>query len=250
MAKRHLVLIIEDHPHTRRSISTLVESQGYRTIEASSGAQGVQLAKVENPDVVLLDLRLPDTTGREVTQKLREWSQTPIIVISVSDDTHDIVELLDLGADDYIIKPFEPDELLARIRVSLRHALRQSTQAEISKPQKLGDLAINFDEGRVYKCGAEVDLTNMEFRVLQTMVLHRERVLSHERILEEVWGPLAKDHKHYVRIYIHRLRKKLEDDPESPRYIVTETGAGYRFKPANGEATMEGLEPEAATQVV
>ena len=223
------ILIVEDEQQMRRFVTTLLESHGFSTIAASAGEQAVRLATQHNPEVVLLDLELPDIDGMEVLDQLREWTQTPVIVVSVRDRETDKVEALDAGADDYLTKPFGSQELLARVRVALRHVAQRDADDE-SMTFSVDNLEFVLDKRRVTVDGEQVSLTATEYRLLSTMIRHAGKVLTHRRILKEVWGPNYVDRDHYVRVYMARLRDKLSDDPSGPRYLVTETGVGYRLR--------------------
>ncbi len=213
----------------RRFLLALVEGHGLRVIEAATGREGISLAASHNPDVVLLDLGLPDLDGLEVTSRIREWTQTPIIVLSARGMEQDKIEALDRGADDYLTKPFGAGELLARLRVALRHARRNVDDAT-SSTVELGELTVDLAARRVVVRGDEVHLTPLQYKLLTTLVEHAGRVLTHRQILKRVWGRNSAGHEHYVRVYMAQLRRKIEQDPAQPRYILTETGVGYRFR--------------------
>jgi two-component system KDP operon response regulator KdpE len=210
----------------RRFIRASLGAHGYRLVEATTAEEGVMLARSHNPELVLLDLGLPDADGLEVTAKLREWSKVPIIVLSARGREEDKVQALDAGADDYLTKPFGVNELLARMRVALRHA-----QAPASEPVlKLGDLELDLEKRLVTRGGGEVHLTPIEYRLLAYLAQHAGKVLTHRQILSEVWGPGAAHQTHYVRVHLAELRKKIEADPSRPKLIVTEPGVGYRLR--------------------
>ena len=223
------ILIVEDEPQMRNFVTTLLESHDFSTVAATDGEEGIRLATQHNPDVVLLDLGLPDIDGMEVLERLREWTQTPVIVLSVRDRETDKVEALDEGADDYLTKPFGSRELLARLRVALRHAAQRDADDE-SMVFEAGDLQVDLAKRKVTVGGEPVSLTQTEYRLLSTLIRHAGKVLTHRRILKEVWGPNYVDRSHYVRVYVARLRDKLSDDPSGPDYLVTETGVGYRLE--------------------
>jgi two-component system KDP operon response regulator KdpE len=223
-----LLLVVEDEPQMMRFLRATLPNQGYRMLEAATGQQALVEAATRAPDLVLLDLGLPDLDGIEVTRRLREWSATPIIVISARGREHDKVEALDAGADDYLTKPFGTGELLARIRVALRNAARAGAAAE--PVFQVGTLRVDLGTRRVTVGERDVHLTRTEYRLLVTLVKHAGKVVTHRQLLREVWGPGAVDQSHYVRVYMGQLRQKLEDDPARPRYLVTETGVGYRLK--------------------
>ncbi len=224
---KELILLIEDEPQMRRFLRITLLSNGYRLVETETGAEGLLQAASRNPDVVLLDLGLPDMDGLEVTTRLREWTQTPIIILSVRDNERDKVAALDQGADDYLTKPFGIEELLARVRVALRHSVH--TQGTESKVVKAGPLTIDLAWHIVKRGEEEVKLTATEYKLLAYLAANHGRVLTHQSILTHVWDPADADHTEYLRVYMRQLRKKLEADPERPQYILTEPGIGYRF---------------------
>ena len=230
---RELILLIEDEPQMRRFLRVTLQSQGYRLIEAETGSEGLAQAAGRKPAVILLDLGLPDMDGLKVTEKLREWTSTPIIVLSARDQEKDKVLALDAGADDYLTKPFGADELLARIRVSLRHRVRQQTSQEEPAFQA-GDLRVDFSRRQVLLAGEEVHLTPIEYRLLTTLIRYADRVVTHNQLLREVWGPRQANQVHYLRVYMGQLRQKLEADPARPRFLINEPGVGYRFRSEEG----------------
>lgn len=218
-------LIIDDEVQIRRLLRVNLESNGYRVVEAATGAEGITQAAQWRPDVVVLDLGLPDLDGVTVLQRLREWSRVPVVVLSVRDREEDKVAALDHGADDYVTKPFSTGELLARLRVAQRHA---QPGAEVTVFHS-GTLEVDLT-ARVVKCeGKEVRLTATEYNLLRLFVTHAGKVLTHRQILREVWGPNALDQTHYLRVYIAHLREKLERDAAHPQLITTEPGIGYRL---------------------
>jgi two-component system, OmpR family, KDP operon response regulator KdpE len=224
-----LVLLIEDEAQMRRFLRTALESNDYRLVEAGTAREGLAHAAARNPDVILLDLGLPDRDGLEVARELREWSGTPIIVISARGQEADKVKALDLGADDYLTKPFGVEELLARIRVSLRHAARPP--GAVPEPIfESGELRVDLPNRRVWRAGTEVHLTPTEYKLLVTLVRHAGKVLTHRMLLKEVWGPNYVNQAHYVRVYLAQLRQKIEADPARPRLLLTEPGVGYRLR--------------------
>jgi two-component system KDP operon response regulator KdpE len=221
------ILVIDDEPQILRALRTILTEKQFRVTTASRGEEGLALAAANPPDIVILDLGLPDMDGIEVCSHLREWTQIPIIVLSVRDSERDKVAALDKGADDYLTKPFGIEELLARVRVALRHsAQRQGVQTSIVKA---GPLTIDLAWHVVTKNGEEVKLTATEFNLLAYLAANRGRVLTHQSILAHVWDPADADHTEYLRVYMRQLRKKLEEDPEQPKYLITEPGVGYRF---------------------
>jgi two-component system, OmpR family, KDP operon response regulator KdpE len=221
------VLVIDDEPQILRALRTILTEHKFRVTTASTGEEGLTLAATHPPDVVILDLGLPRMSGLEVCARLREWTQVPVIVLSVRDAEHDKVLALDKGADDYLTKPFGIDELLARIRVALKH----SAQAQGSREPVVtaGNLRIDLSRHLVTRGEAEVKLTATEFKLLAYLAANEGRVLTHRTILTHVWGLEYADHTEYLRVYVRQLRKKLEDDPDQPRYLQTEAGIGYRF---------------------
>jgi len=221
------VLVIDDEPQILRALRTILAEHKFRVTTASTGEEGLTLAAANPPDVVILDLGLPRMSGLEVCAQLREWTQVPVIVLSARDTEHDKVRALDKGADDYLTKPFGIDELLARIRVALRH----SAQAQGSPEPVVtaGNLRIDLARHLVTRGEAAVKLTATEFKLLAYLAANEGRVLTHHTILAQVWGPEYADHTEYLRVYMRQLRKKLEDDPDQPRYLLTEPGIGYRF---------------------
>ena len=224
-----LILLIEDEPQMRRFLRTALTANDYRLVEATTAKEGLAQAAARNPDVVLLDLGLPDRDGLEVARELREWSGTPIIVLSARGREEDKVKALDLGADDYLTKPFGVEELLARMRVALRHAA--TPPGEPPEPVfEAGDLRVDLPDRRVWRAGEEVHLTPTEYKLLATLVRHAGKVLTHRQLLKEVWGANYVNQSHYVRVYLAQLRQKIEADPARPRLLLTEPGVGYRLK--------------------
>jgi two-component system, OmpR family, KDP operon response regulator KdpE len=222
-----IVLVVEDELPVRRFLRAALSGHGYRVIEAGTFAEAEALAPSHNPDVFLLDLGLPDGDGVDLTRRLREWSRAPIIVLSARGREDDKVDALDAGADDYLTKPFGVNELLARLRVAVRHA--GSTSAEQRVRFEVGPLRVDLARREVQVDGAEVHLTPTEYRVLALLVQHAGKMLTHRQILREVWGPHATA-AHYVRVQMAELRKKIEADPARPRLLVTEPGVGYRLR--------------------
>lgn len=225
MSSEPMILVIEDEPPIRKMLQMTLEPEGYRTRYAANGRDGIAMAGTERPDIVLLDLGLPDMDGLRTLSSIREWSQVPIIIISVRSAESDIISCLDAGADDFLVKPFRTGELLARIRTALR---RQST-AGGSEIFEGNNLAIDLASRSVRKHGELVKLTATEYTLLALFVKNAGRVLTHKFILEQVWGPNSIDEPQYTRVYVRRLRKKIEDDPANPFVILTESGIGYRF---------------------
>lgn len=223
------VLVVEDEPQMQKFLGLALANEGYRALEATTGAEGVALVRTHNPDLVLLDLGLPDTDGMEVTKAIRAISAKPIIVISARGQEEDKVKALDVGADDYLTKPFGTSELMARIRVALRHASR--SKEESNEPVlRVGELEVDLDRRRVAVAGREVHLTPNEYKLLGYLMKHAGKVLTHRQLLKEVWGAAYATQTHYLRVYMVQLRHKLETDPARPRWLVTEPGVGYRLK--------------------
>jgi two-component system KDP operon response regulator KdpE len=223
-----LVLVIEDEPQIRKFLRASLTAHGYRLNEAETGKHGLLLAAQQPPELVILDLGLPDIDGLEVTRELRTWTSVPILVLSARGDEGDKVAALDAGADDYLTKPFSVVELAARLRVALRHAARASS-GDADPVFAVGDLEIDLGQRRVSKKGQAVHLTPTEYRLLTTLVRHAGKVLTHQMMLKEVWGPADTNELQYLRVYMAQLRQKLEDDPAQPRYLTTEPGVGYRL---------------------
>ena len=222
------VLVVEDELPVRRFLRASLEGHGFRVLEAGTVKEGIALAAEYAPEVVLLDLGLPDGDGMEVARRLREWTQVPILVLSARGGEGQKVAALDAGADDYLVKPFGVPELLARIRVALRHARRSREGAEESV-FAAGDLRVDLAARRVLLRGEPVPLTPIEYRMLQTLVKHAGRVVTHRQMLLEVWGPHSVEQTQYLRVHMAHLRRKLEDDAARPRFIGTEAGVGYRL---------------------
>jgi two-component system KDP operon response regulator KdpE len=222
-----VVVLVEDEPQIRRFLRATLGGEGYRLFEVSTGADGLVEVAQRQPDVVVLDLGLPDMDGLEVIRRLREWSTVPIIVLSARGQERDKVGALDAGADDYVSKPFGAGELLARIRVALRHAA--GAAHEDGAAFKVGEVQVDLLRRHVLVSGVEVKLTPIEYKLLTTLVRHAGKVVTHQQLLREVWGPSHDDQAHYVRVYMARLRHKLEVEPARPRYLLTEPGVGYRL---------------------
>lgn len=222
------VLLIEDETQMRRFLRASLSASGFRLIEASTAGEGLSLAASHNPELILLDVGLPDEDGVSLTRKLREWCHAPIIIISAQGREANKVEALDAGADDYLTKPFGMNELLARMRVALRHAARAGGPS--APAIELGALHLDLSRREVKLDGQEVHLTPLEYRLLALLAQHAGRVLTHGHILKEVWGPGHAEQTHYLRVYMAQLRRKLEADPTRPRLLITEPGVGYRMR--------------------
>lgn len=225
------VLVVDDELAIRRFLRIALEANGYRVYETDSGGAAVQEAARLRPDLVILDIGLPDIDGLEVLRRLREWTPTPVIMLSVRDADRDKVAALDAGADDYLTKPFSLEELMARLRVAQRHA----QPGPLSTTYRMGAIEVDLSRRQVTRDGEAVKLTPTEYALLRLLIQHAGRVLTHKQILREVWGPDYVEETHYLRVYFAQLRQKLEDDPSRPRLILTEPGVGYRL----------AVEPEA-----
>lgn len=228
MNKKPLILLIDDEPQILRALKTILVANDFQIASATTGEMGIALAVAQPPDVIILDLTLPDMDGIQVAEQIREWSRVPIIVLSVRDNEKDKVAALDKGADDYLTKPFGIEELLARIRVALRHS--EQTIGNKETIIQAGSLKIDLARHLVTNNDEEVRLTVTEFKLLSYLAAHADRVLTHQAILTQVWGFSESDHVEYLRVYIGQLRKKLEANPDDPQILVTEPGIGYRFK--------------------
>ncbi len=229
MDEKELILLIEDEPQMRRFLRITLQGHGYRLVEAANGQEGLMQAATRNPDVVLLDLGLPDLDGLEVTARLREWTQTPIVVISAREQEQDKVKALDAGADDYLTKPFSAEELMARIRVALRHVARQAAGKQ-EPVFVIQNLRVDLAQRQVFIDGVEVHLTPIEYKLLTVLVRHAGKVITHRQLLQEVWGAAHVNEVQYLRVYMTQLRHKLENDPTRPRFLMNEPGIGYRLK--------------------
>ncbi|MBK9128226.1 MAG: response regulator [Phycisphaerales bacterium] len=222
------ILVVEDELPIRRFLRPAIEAAGWKLVEAETAATGILEATQARPDVIVLDLGLPDTDGIEVVRRVREWSAVPIIILSARGQEGDKVAALDAGADDYVQKPFNVAELMARIRVALRHAASLA-QPSADSTIVAGEITIDLARRIVTRAGMEVHLTPIEYKLLTTLARHAGLVMTHRQLLKEVWGPGHTDESHYLRIFVRQLRQKLERDPMQPRHITTEVGVGYRF---------------------
>lgn len=219
------ILVVDDEVQIRRFLRISLEANDYRVYEAENGATALAQAALHRPDVIILDMNLPDMVGVEVLRRLREWASTPVIMLSVRAADMDKVSALDAGADDYLTKPFSTVELLARLRVALRHSQPDTPEPVLT----IGDVQIDLARRLVTRKGEAVKLTPTEYALLRLLVQHAGKVLTHRQILKEVWGPQYVDETHYLRVYFGQLRQKLEENPAMPRLIVTEPGVGYRL---------------------
>lgn len=220
-----MVLVIDDEPQIRRLLRVTLEANGYRVSDASTGQDGIVQAAQRRPEVILLDLGLPDLDGIEVLKRLREWTQIPVLILSVRDREDDKIAALDAGADDYVTKPFSSGELLARLRAALRHAQSKGGDSAFHS----GNIDVNLAARTVTKQGQEVRLTPIEYSLLRLLVTHAGKVLTHRQLLSEVWGPKALEQTQYLRVHIAHLREKLEEDASRPQLLITEPGIGYRL---------------------
>lgn len=223
-----LVLVVEDDAPIRRFLRAGLEAHDFRLVEAETAADGLAQAAMQPPDLVLLDLGLPDMDGVELVKRLREWSAVPVLVLSARGQESDKIRALDAGADDYVTKPFAMGELLARLRAAMRRAARAAQAGEASVVT-LGALEVRLGERRVRVDDRDVKLTPREYRLLAALAKHPGRVLTHEQLLREVWGPSHVHEHHYLRVYVAQLRQKLERDPARPKWLLTEIGVGYRL---------------------
>ena len=219
------VLLIEDEPHIRKFLKISLQAEGYQVFEADSVARGLIEAASRMPQLCILDLGLSDEDGTGFIRELRSWSATPILVLSARDREQDKVHALNLGADDYLTKPFGIEELLARVRAQLRRSQPAVADAVVT----FGAVQVDLARRVLCKAGKEVHLTKIEYRLLSVLIEHADRILTHAQLLHAVWGPNHQEHEHYVRIYMANLRQKLEDQPTQPRHLLTEIGIGYRL---------------------
>lgn len=223
------VLIVEDEKQIRRFVRVAVEEEGCQVAEAETMAQGLLEAGARQPDLLILDLGLPDGNGIELIRDLRGWSDIPILILSARSQEHDKIDALDAGADDYLTKPFSVGELRARVRALLR---RRSRNPEAASPViEFGQVIVDLSRRLVTRESAEVHLTPLEYRLLTVLVGHPGKVLTQRNLLREIWGPSYVESSHYLRVYVGHLRQKLESDPTQPKHFLTETGVGYRFQP-------------------
>ena len=225
-----VAVVIEDEPHIRRFVRTALEAEGWQVFEASTAHSGLTEAGTRKPDLLVLDLGLPDGDGLDLIRDVRSWSVVPIIVLSARADEADKIAALDAGADDYLTKPFGVGELLARVRANLRRPRADAGGADAASAVfSFGEVEVDRQARIVRRQGAEVHLTPIEYRLLSVLMAHAGRVLTHRHLLREVWGPSHAEQSHYLRIYMGHLRQKLEQDPAQPRHLLTETAVGYRL---------------------
>jgi len=230
MSNKYTVLVIEDETNIRNFMAAALTTSDYKVLTAKDGQQGLVMISSYHPDIILLDLGLPDMDGLKIIRSVREWSLVPIIVVSARGMEEDKVEALDAGADDYVTKPFGTSELLARMRSALRHwAARKDTAVKELGVFKTGELVIDFDKRRVTVRGEEVHLTQNEYKIVAILSKYAGRVMTYDYIIKEIWGPYAKGDNQILRVNMANIRRKLEDNPADPRYIITEVGVGYRM---------------------
>lgn len=235
------ILVIEDDRPILNFLKTSLVNKGYQVTAVELGEDGLSQAAQNVPDLVITDLGLPDMDGLEVISRLREWTDLPIIILSAREKERDKVEALDMGADDYLTKPFGLNELLARIRVSMRHSRHMKSSAPEQTEYIIGDLRIDLAARRIFQGSEEIHLTAIEYKLLSTMIRHMGKVLTQRYLLNEVWGPECVEHPQYLRVYMASLRKKIEVDTAHPKYIITEQGIGYRF---SDEVDLENAEED------
>ncbi|HEY7983862.1 MAG TPA: response regulator transcription factor [Ktedonobacterales bacterium] len=224
------VLVVDDEPEIRRAVRLYLSGQAFTVEGAATGAEGMEMVARWHPDVVVLDLALPDMEGVDVCRQLRTWTEVPIIVLSVRTDDADKVAALESGADDYLTKPFSSRELAARVRVALRHATRAAGSPGAADRFEAGALVIEYQRRRVTVAGREVHLTPTEYELLKYLAVHAGKVVTHRNLLQAVWGPEYETEDHYLHVFVGQLRRKLEPVPSRPRYLVTEPGIGYRLR--------------------
>jgi two-component system KDP operon response regulator KdpE len=225
--KKNKILIVDDEPQIRKMLNIFLEGEDYNTEESDSGKQAIRMINSIKPDLVLLDLGLPDMDGKEVVTAVREWSQVPIIILSVRALDEEIVQALDKGADDYVVKPFNADVLIARIKANLRKsAVRETGMPELA----IGNIRIDLVRHEVFVDSNKIALTPKEYELLRYFMVNQGRMLTHRQILETVWGPAHREDVQYLRVYVGQVRSKIERQPNSPEWIVTEPGVGYRFE--------------------
>lgn len=225
MSEGPIVLIIDDESQIRRLLRLSLDAHGYQVREATTGQEGLQQTALARPDLIILDLGLPDMDGLAALRKLREWCPTPVIVLSVRNSEQDKIDLLDAGANDYITKPFSMGELLARMRAALRHSMPDTTEGIFNTD----GLSIDFSRRLVVRNGQELKLTPTEYSLLRFLAQNAGKVLTHTQIIHVLWGPDAQPDTSYLRVYVLQLRRKIEDDPANPRLLITEPGVGYRL---------------------
>jgi len=226
MSIKNTIVVIDDETQIRKILSIALTSAEYKVVEADNGKDGIVQVATNHPQLIILDLGLPDRDGLSVLKEVRTWSKIPVIILTVKNSEEDIVKALDMGADDYLTKPFNTSELLARIRANIRRSIQKQENSIFTN----GDLTIDFSSRIVRKANDELKLTNTEYLLLSLMACNVDKVLTHRYILKEVWGPAAVENSQYLRVFIGQLRKKIENDFTKPKYIITESGVGYRMK--------------------
>ncbi|MEO8232448.1 MAG: response regulator transcription factor [Ignavibacteriota bacterium] len=226
MSIKNTIVVCDDEPQIRKILTITLESADYKVVEAENGKDAITQVATSHPQLVILDLGLPDRDGLSVLKEIRTWTQVPVIILSVKNSEEDIVKALDLGADDYLTKPFNTSELLARIRANIR----RTQQSDDDTVFKNGDLVIDLAARIAKKKNTEIKLTNTEYLLLVLLAKNTDKVLTHRYILKEIWGPSAVENSQYLRVFIGQLRKKIEDDYTNPEFILTESGVGYRMK--------------------
>ena len=224
---RPAILVVEDEPEIRRFLRASLGAEGYRVVESATGRRGIIDAGTHKPDLVIVDLGLPDVDGLDVVKGIREWSTVPILILSARAQERSKVEALDDGADDYVTKPFGMGELLARVRVALRHAARSRIGTNVLE---LENATVDLERRTATRDGHDIRLTPIEFRLLALLARNAGKVMTHRQLLHEVWGPRSTQHTHYLRVHMAALRRKLEADPARPRWLTTEPGVGYRLR--------------------
>jgi two-component system, OmpR family, KDP operon response regulator KdpE len=225
MSEGPIILVIDDESQIRRMLRLSLEAHGYQVREATTAQEGLQQVAIARPDVIILDLGLPDMDGLDALKKLREWSQTPVLVLSVKNSEQDKIDLLDAGANDYVTKPFGMGELLARLRAALRHSLPDASDGIL----RTGNLTVDFAKRLATRSGTELKLTPTEYSLLRFLAQHAGKVVTHNQIIHELWGMQSQPDQSYLRVYVLQLRRKIEDDPSNPRLLITEPGVGYRL---------------------
>ena len=225
--KKNTILIVDDEPQIQKMLGILLDASNFKIVESLTGKQAIRMCVSTKPDLVLLDLGLPDMDGKEVITAIREWSQVPIVILSVRSDDEEVIKALDMGADDYITKPFNVDVLLARINANLRKSVvREAGEPEISN----GDLRMDLIRHQVYLKNELLSFTPKEYDLLRHFIVNRGKMLTHKDILKEVWGAAHSDDKQYLRVFIGQIREKIETNPSTPKLIITEPGIGYRME--------------------
>ena len=232
MSRTARILLVDDEVPIQRAVAPLLRARGYDVDVAGTGAEALKVIKTQPPDLIVLDLGLPDIEGTEVCRRIRAFSDVPVVVLSARGGEADKVAALDLGADDYVTKPFGPEELLARIRVALRHIARPNTGTE--RRIRSGELVVDLERREVSVAGRPVHLTPTEYDLLKVFLTNANKVLTDRMLLQQVWGPDYGDESHYLHVYVARLRRKIEDDPQEPKFLTTEPGVGYRFRSDEG----------------